>query len=228
MQCPICKEPLSPGAQRGDSTSCPACGALVVLATHDVPTHEPPTPTPWVSTNTDPGRFGATKPWRSAALVFFLGILLALLAFVTAVLASMASFALLGLLGAAIVLTTYALAVGVLNRSRLEADARTLSYACEPFPFPMTSRVEVQCSQIRALAFVPTRTVVANHGRSVQTLRTHSTGHRLDAVLDDGTHRTLVPSVATQAQQHWLLYNLRRVGIPALAPSVDRSVSAPA
>ncbi len=225
MQCPICQESVDPEAEQSDSTSCQACGALVVLATHDVIPDEPPTPTPWTCKKAEPGRFCATRPWRSAALVFFLGTLLALLALVTMLLAGMASIIAVGLLGAGVILTTYALAAAVLNRSRLEADAHRLSYTCAPLPFPMPSRVELECSQIRALAFVPTRTLVTDHGRSVQTLRTQSTGQRLDAVLADGTHRTMVPNVATQGQQRWLLYHLRRIGIPG--QSVDRPQHAP-
>ena len=78
----------------------------------------------------------------------------------------------------------------------------------------MPARAEVPSKDVRALAFIPTKELQVNHGRSVQTPRTVASGYSLDVVLADGTRTTIVPKVPTEGQQQWLAYRLRAAGLP--------------
>ena len=104
MQCPICREPTTYDPAHDHSTRCPSCGAVFILPGHAIPIDEPPPPSPWTLVHTDAEGFRATKPWRSAALIFLLGVLLSTFAFVTVVFVSRAEFGSLPVLGIALLL----------------------------------------------------------------------------------------------------------------------------
>lgn len=216
VQCPICDGSIDASAlQPGSPIECFECGNTLSFEREGEGwklrgVEEPPAPGTWTVTSMPCGGVRAIRPWRSAALIFAvsMAVLTCLLFGAIVVLKGSGLGWPLPLLS--VLVSGYALAAVLVNRSVLELGATTLVSTHEPLRIPWLTTVRVNRAEVRTVLLSAQRTLRTNHATAVPNLKSSFAGWSVDLELLDGTRQTLVPSLKTLAERRWVLYVLRR------------------